>query len=88
MRNDLRARVTRVVERRRDRLQGVAGRLNALSPLRTLERGYAFPLSLDDVAIPRAALFTLGDRFRLKMQDGEVDATVDAVRVGETGEPA
>jgi len=88
VRNDLRARVTRVVERRRDRLQGVAGRLNALSPLRTLERGYAFPLSLDDVAIPRAALFMLGDRFRLKMQDGEVDATVDAVRVGETGEPA
>jgi exodeoxyribonuclease VII large subunit len=87
-RNDIRARVTRLVERRSDKLSIVSGRLNALSPLRTLERGFAFPHARDGAAISRAAQLKPGMKFQMKMQDGEVDATVDAVRVADTRETA
>lgn len=77
---DLRARVTRVVERRGDRLRALSGRLNALSPLATLGRGYAFPRTPEKVALNSVSEFTPRVRFNLYLKDGEVDATADTVR--------
>ena len=81
---DLRARVTRILERRRDRLDALGGRLHVLSPLATLGRGYAFPRTTDGVALSKAAQFSTGARFNLMLHDGEVDATADAVRLKES----
>jgi exodeoxyribonuclease VII large subunit len=75
---------TRAIERKRSRIEMVGGRLHALSPLATLARGYAVARGEDGVARPRAAAFTVGERFELLMHDGVVGAHADDVRVGET----
>lgn len=62
---------------RRDRLAGLAGRLHALSPLATLERGYAIPLSPDGHVLRGVRDFPLRAPFRLRVQDGTVEARVE-----------
>jgi exodeoxyribonuclease VII large subunit len=74
---DLRSAALRATERRRARLESAAGRLNALSPLATLARGYAVARNHSGKALMDAASFTPGLRFQLLLRDGEVRATVD-----------
>ena len=47
-----------------------AGRLDALSPLRVLARGYAIPTAPDGRAIAGAAALAAGEEFSLRMRDG------------------
>lgn len=65
--------------RRQGSMAALAGRLNALSPLATLERGYAVARGVDGAARASVADFAAGDRFLLRLRDGEVDATVASV---------
>ena len=55
-----------------------AASLDALSPLKVLGRGYAIAYGEDGVATS-AASFKPGDAIRVRMADGNVSATVDAV---------
>lgn len=77
---DLRTAAVRLVDKRRSVMSGVAGRLNALSPLATLSRGYAVARRPDGDALTSAAQFTRGESFDLTLHDGVVDATVENVR--------
>jgi len=81
---DLAVRSLRTVERRRSRVQELAARLETLSPLATLARGYAVALNEKGGALPSAALIKPGMRFALEMRDGRVHATADEVIVRET----
>jgi exodeoxyribonuclease VII large subunit len=74
---DLRSAAERTVERRRARLQTAAGRLNALSPLATLARGYAVARDDSGVPLTNRGSFTPGLHFLLTLHDGQVGATVD-----------
>lgn len=78
---DLGLRSLRTVERRRARVQELAARLETLSPLATLARGYAVALNEQGGALPSAALFTPGMHFAMEMRDGRVHATADDVIV-------
>jgi exodeoxyribonuclease VII large subunit len=73
------------VAERRSALGALAGRLHALSPLATLERGYAAALDTDGATLTSAAQFTEGGEFTLRLRDGEVDATARRVRVSGEG---
>jgi len=77
---DVSARASRNVERRRGRFRAVAGRVEALSPLATLARGYAVARTPQGTAISRVTQMAVGDRFALRLQDGDVDATADGIR--------
>lgn len=66
---------SRSAERRRARLENLAGRLHALSPLATLTRGYAVARGLDGGALTRATQFEPGLKFSLQLRDGTVAAT-------------
>ncbi|MEA3246164.1 MAG: exodeoxyribonuclease VII large subunit, partial [Gemmatimonadota bacterium] len=79
---ELRAHGERAVARGRERLRGVAGRVNALSPLATLERGYALPRGADGATLSRVAQYVAGARFELVLVDGRVDAATEGVRPG------
>jgi exodeoxyribonuclease VII large subunit len=78
---DLGLRSLRTVEPRRARVQELAARLETLSPLATLARGYAVALNEKGGALPSAALFTPGMHFAMEMRDGRVHATADDVMV-------
>jgi exodeoxyribonuclease VII large subunit len=80
--SDLSLRARRAVERRRAGLQQVAGRLDALSPLNTLARGYAVARDAQGRALGSVAAFAAGQAFALVLRDGQVDATVTGVRPG------
>lgn len=62
------------LERHRYELSAVSGRLDALSPLKVLERGYSLARDADGRVLKRVAQFTPGLAFRLRVTDGEVPA--------------
>lgn len=68
----------RTLERCGARLSAGAARLDALSPLRVLERGYAVVRDLEGHVMRRVAQFVAGRPFLLRVSDGQV-----AARVGE-----
>jgi len=72
----LRTRVTRLAERRRAALGELGARLNALSPLATLQRGYAVARSPHGRALTSAAAFAPDAEFELLLRDGRVGARV------------
>ncbi|HKW40599.1 MAG TPA: exodeoxyribonuclease VII large subunit [Gemmatimonadales bacterium] len=67
----------RRVERHRHELAGLAGRLDALSPLKILERGYALARDEQGRVLKRVAQFPRGRMFRLRVTDGEVAARAE-----------
>lgn len=66
-----RAMSSRLERARRD-LLAAAGKLDALSPLATLKRGYAVPLSSDGRVLRQVSDFKLDQPFDLRVSDGEV----------------
>jgi len=76
----LRERVARLTERRRSRVVALGGRLNALSPLATLERGYAVTRGRDGHALTSASQFEPGLAFDVLLRDGTVSARAEDVR--------
>lgn len=73
----LRERMRRGVRERSSRLQALAGRLDALSPLAALGRGYAVPLDGDGHVLRTRDEFGPGMPFELRVSDGRVPCRVD-----------
>lgn len=67
-----------VVRVRRHRLECLGTELNALSPLRLLDRGYAVPTSAAGRVLKRRADFAPGVPFMLRVADGSVPARVES----------
>ncbi len=61
----------------RARLEGTSARLESVSPLAVLRRGYAVVSDAAGHALTRAADVAPGARLRLRFADGEVHATAD-----------
>jgi exodeoxyribonuclease VII large subunit len=76
----LKNRATRGIERRRSRLGALSGSLHALSPLATLQRGYAVARDPGGHALTGAAQFTPGMSFDVVLRDGVVGARATDVR--------
>jgi exodeoxyribonuclease VII large subunit len=68
------AAVQRQLQIRRHRLEQLAATLDALSPLKVLERGYAVARDEAGHVLKRAADFSPGLAFQLGLADGEVRA--------------
>ena len=72
---------------RRARMESASGRLNALSPLATLGRGYAVPLDPSGRVLRNIAGFPQGSSFDLRVVDGRVGCNVTGTRPDEPSEP-
>jgi exodeoxyribonuclease VII large subunit len=75
----LQRRLTGVTERRRARITALAGRLHALSPLATLERGFAVARATDGRTLTSATQFSDDMAFNVLLRDGTVAARVTGV---------
>ena len=64
------------VERKRARLEHAAGRLRALSPRATLERGYAIVRTHDEIVRTTSAVSS-GDELEVEVADGRFGARVE-----------
>jgi exodeoxyribonuclease VII large subunit len=69
--------VAQVLERRQQQLAQLGAQLDALSPLRVLERGFALPRGSDGQILRTRAEFLPEMPFRLRVRDGEVPARVE-----------
>lgn len=76
----LAALAKRALSTRQHRFEGLAGRLDALSPLRVLARGYAVAFDERGHVVKSAGQVQPGDRLRVRLHDGELDATVASTR--------
>ena len=72
------------VSTRQARLETIAGRLHALSPLATLSRGYSIARDPSGATLGSAAAFHDGMLFALAVRDGTVPAQVRGVPSGST----
>ena len=70
-----------VVRSREERLLRAVSKLEALSPLAALRRGYAVPLGADGRVLRRADEFRSGMHLRLRLADGSVQGRLEEVQV-------
>lgn len=68
-----------VLSKEGKRTASLAGRLDSLSPLKVLSRGYSAALK-ENGELARASSLIEGERIRLILSDGQADCTVNAVR--------
>jgi exodeoxyribonuclease VII large subunit len=67
----------RMITRTRDqRMRASAGKLEALSPLAALSRGYSVAISRQGHVLKRTSEFAAGDEFTLRVSDGAVECIV------------
>lgn len=72
------------VEKCQGRFSSLCGKLDALSPLRVLARGYALAADADGNVRQSAKSFSQGENVRLQMHDGNVDCQVLDIHITET----
>ena len=75
----LQAICVRGLEHRTTHLAGLARSLNALSPLATLERGYAIAFDAAGRTVQSVASLKRDDILRIKVRDGDIDVQTMAV---------
>lgn len=76
------------IDQREARVAAAAGRLDALSPLATLARGYAIAQGRDGATLGSAKSFAPGMRFDLRLRDGTVRSTADSILSDEDARDA
>ena len=88
VRRDLQAHMAALVAsgraqllRHRSRLEQMEARLQGLSPLNILERGYALVFDAQGKLVKDAAQVKSGDEIRARLAKGEIDATIKSRRV-------
>jgi exodeoxyribonuclease VII large subunit len=86
---ELRARARRCIDSRLSRASDDTAhqlaRVRTLSPLATLQRGYAVLQSAEGTVITAVAAVSAGDRVTARLVDGSVAATVDSTSEHEAG---
>lgn len=69
---------TRLIQARME-LKGQAGRLHAVSPLATLDRGYAIVQDEKGKVLQDSQQVQIGDRIEARLQQGHLQCTVDTI---------
>jgi exodeoxyribonuclease VII large subunit len=86
VRREIDRAMTRAVPQRRQRAVAARRRLDALSPLAVLGRGYAIVEELDGHVRSDAAALAVGEEVRLRMRDGRAQVRVERVERVEVGD--
>ncbi|MFK8793126.1 exodeoxyribonuclease VII large subunit [Planococcus plakortidis] len=71
-------RITQVFRQRDQQLKSAIRTLDALSPLKVMDRGYAIPFKEGGV-VKSVDQLGLGDRLSLSLKDGEIETVIEAI---------
>jgi exodeoxyribonuclease VII large subunit len=77
MRHRLEASIRPALVRRRHAVDAAHGKLEALSPMKVLERGFSLTQRSDGHLITSATEVAAGDQVQIRLHDGTFDATVE-----------
>jgi exodeoxyribonuclease VII large subunit len=69
----------RLLERKRDKWNAASARLDALSPLNVLTRGYSLTQTADGAVLRDAGKVRIGDTLRTRLHRGQVSSLVTAI---------
>lgn len=83
LKNRMIAAQTAVLSRHNQCYLTLAAKLDALSPLKVLTRGYAMVQNKDSQVIRSVTQTSVGDAIRITLRDGTVNATVSQVKENE-----
>jgi exodeoxyribonuclease VII large subunit len=67
-----------VIDQSRKKMAVTAGKLDTLSPLGVLARGYAIAFDRDGKVVRRADDVSRGDRVRIRLAEGEIDCVKES----------
>jgi exodeoxyribonuclease VII large subunit len=76
----LAAAITSLLTRRRRTLEGAVGKIETLSPLKVLDRGYSLVRHADGRVVSSAGAVAVGDPVTVLLRDGQVGARVESVK--------
>jgi exodeoxyribonuclease VII large subunit len=79
IRQKLASRIETQLQRRRSRFEIAMGKIDALSPLAILKRGFALCRDSQNVIIKNAADVSAGDSVRVTLASGELNCRVDKI---------
>jgi exodeoxyribonuclease VII large subunit len=74
----LEARIRRLLDERKRAFAAAAGKLDALSPLAVLERGFSLTRDADGHVVTRASQVKPGDSVEVKLARGTLDCRVQS----------
>jgi exodeoxyribonuclease VII large subunit len=66
-----------------EKLSVAAGKLESMSPLAVLSRGYAIAFDKQGRIVKERSMVGGGDYLRVRLSDGEIECTVDNTNKGE-----
>ncbi|MDH5804370.1 MAG: exodeoxyribonuclease VII large subunit, partial [Gemmatimonadota bacterium] len=69
--------IQRIIDRATGQMAELAATLDALSPLKVLERGYSVARDGEGKVLSSVKDFVPGGKFRLTVSDGDIDAAVE-----------
>ena len=81
----LEQQMLRYLERQRQQLKNTVQLLDAVSPLATLERGYAIVSTNNGEVIGSSATLKIGQQVTTRLASGNFSSTVTAIKLGNTG---
>ena len=75
----------RIISRKRMQFSACTAKLDALSPLKVLSRGYAITQKEDGTVLRSVSNTKAGDRIAITLADGRIVAFVEDVKENENG---
>lgn len=75
---------THQLENKRNQLARTVGKLHAVSPLATMERGYSISFNQAGQALTSSQQLSLGEQITTRLHSGEITSQVVAIEQGET----
>ena len=75
----------RITGRKRTQFSALTGKLDAMSPLKVLARGYSITQAEDGTVIHSAGQAAIGDRVQITLSGGSLKARVEEIKENENG---
>lgn len=75
----------RITSRKRTQFSALTGKLDAMSPLKVLSRGYSITQAADGAVINSVKQASIGEKVQITLTDGTLQANIEGIKENENG---